>query len=132
MKIVLDTNVLISGIFWRGLPFKILENWMNEEFQVLASAEIVDEYSRVLQIIAKRKKRSDLVDLWAMFIVQNVNLIKPRCVVKVCRDPNDDMFINCALSGEADCIVSGDNDLLSLKEEIPVDVITPKEFLNRF
>jgi len=50
MKIVLDTNVLISGIFWKGAPSKILELWTKDKIQIVVNKKILDEYFRILQI----------------------------------------------------------------------------------
>lgn len=63
VKIVLDTNVLVSGIFWSGVPFKILEYWMQNKFELVISREILNEYQRSLIKISKGKNDS-LVDHW--------------------------------------------------------------------
>ena len=57
MKIVLDTNVMISGIFWTGVPSAILSHWIKDQFELLLSDEIYDEYKRTLFRISKRGKR---------------------------------------------------------------------------
>ena len=68
MKVVLDTNILASGIFWGGLPLKVLELWDQKKFEVLASEKILDEYLKSIQRIAQSIDRSDLYDQWSLVI----------------------------------------------------------------
>ncbi len=67
MRVVLDTNILVSGIFWGGIPNKILESWVSEKFELLLSEDILNEYERVLFKISKGKK-DQLVNHWLLFI----------------------------------------------------------------
>ena len=132
MRVVLDTNILISGIFWKGTPATILERWVNGEFEVLVSEPILTEYSRVLQEFERKKKGSDgLSRSWILFVAQNATLIEAKKRVKVCRDPNDDMFLECALAGRAKLIVSGDRDLLDVEEFMGVEILEARAFLAR-
>ncbi len=131
MKIVLDTNVLISGIFWGGSPMELLELWAKEKFEVVVSPLILDEYERVLNEM-ERKRPSGLTDEWQGFIVRNSILIRPEGTFRLCRDPNDDKFLHCAVSAGAKFLVSGDKDLLILKRVSETDILTPKAFLRAF
>jgi len=121
VRIVLDTNVIVSGVFWRGKPFAILRAWAQGRLSVVGSPEILWEYERVLLEVAKHKVTADL-DHWLTFLQDRIELIQPGREVKLCRDPNDDMFLSCAVAAHAVCIVSGDDDLLVLKavEGIPI------------
>ncbi len=69
MQVVLDTNVLISGIFWGGSPMDLLELWAKEKIEVVVSPLILDEYERVLNEM-ERKRPSGLTDEWQGFIVR--------------------------------------------------------------
>ena len=129
MKIVLDTNVLISGIFWKGAPHKILELWIHGHAQIFASRKIFEEYSAVLRRIDQSQV---LAKKWQRFIVENITIIAVKEVLQLCRDPHDDMFINCALAANASYIVSGDQDLLVLKKVSKIKIVTPAEFLKIF
>ncbi|MFA6568517.1 MAG: putative toxin-antitoxin system toxin component, PIN family, partial [Victivallales bacterium] len=115
MRVVIDTNVLVSGIFWRGKPFQILNFWSNGSIEVVASAEILEEYTRVLREIGRRYGRSDLAESWNGFIFQNVRIVEAKAQFKKCRDPFDNKFIDCAISSDAEIIISGDDDLISLE-----------------
>jgi putative PIN family toxin of toxin-antitoxin system len=89
MKIVLDTNVLASGIFWGGIPQKVLEHWGREEFQVLASELILEEYLRNIQKLALKLKRPDLFSSWALILPTKIALVSVRKNFKLCRDPKE-------------------------------------------
>jgi len=126
MKIVLDTNVLVSGIYWGGLPHKILDHWINNHIDVIVTKDILDEYARVIRKIGGD---SLISEKWIVFIVENSILIQEKNIVKICRDPFDDMFINCAIAGNARYIVSGDKDLLSIKQFDKIQIVRVSEFL---
>lgn len=121
MRVVLDTNVIVSGVFWSGKPLAILRAWAQGRLSVMGSPEILWEYERVLLEVAKHKLTSDLAH-WLTFLQGRIELTQPEREIKLCRDPNDDMFLSCAVATHAICIVSGDNDLLVLKavEGIPI------------
>jgi hypothetical protein len=127
VRIVLDTNVLISGIFWSGTPSKILVSWINDKYKVLTTQPILEEYSNVLSRVSKGKKDS-LVNAWTLFIVENGIVVNVRKKFKLSEDPDDDKFIDCAVSGSADFIVSGDDHLLNLKSILNVKIIKPNNF----
>jgi len=127
MKIVLDTNVLVSGIFWGGVPEKILELAMSGEVEIYATEEILNEYFRIIERIGKKDK--DLCSQWKMLLIQIVKIVEPVKRMKLCRDPKDDMFLECAVSSGSEYIVSGDDDLLSLKMVDDVRIVTAKRYL---
>ena len=127
MKIVLDTNVLVSGIFWGGVPEKILELAISGDVEIYATEEILNEYFRIIEKIGKKDK--DLCSQWKMLLIQIVKIVEPIKKIKICRDPKDDMFLECAVSSKSKYIVSGDDDLLSLKEVNEIQIITAKKYL---
>lgn len=129
MRIVLDTNVLISGIFWSGTPSKILDLWVNDKFQLLTTQPILEEYNNTLNRISKGKK-DNLVNAWMLFIVENSVVVNIKKKFKLSADPDDDKFIDCAVSGNADFIVSGDAHLLDLKSVLNVKIIKPNIFFD--
>lgn len=75
MKVVLDTNVLASGIFWGGAPLKILTLWKQEKIQVLASEAILDEYLKTIKRISQKIDRADLYRAWALTLPSRVKLV---------------------------------------------------------
>ena len=129
MKVVLDTNVLVSGIFWGGLPEKILLMAIEDKIDVYATEEILSEYFRIIDKIGKKDK--ELCSQWKMLLVQLVKIVEPIKKIKICRDPKDDMFLECAVSCGAKYLISGDDDLLSIKEINKTQIITTKDYLNK-
>jgi putative PIN family toxin of toxin-antitoxin system len=130
MKIVVDTNVMVSGVFWGGNPFKILEHWIRGNITILVSTPILDEYVRVISSIGY--KRPELSKNWIDLISTNTTIVDVRISLALSRDPDDNKFLECAISGNADCIVSGDDDLLVLKKIHGIPIITPKGVLEKF
>lgn len=128
VKIVLDTNVLVSGIFWGGVPEKILEQAIVGEIQLYATESILDEYFRIIDKIGKKDK--DLASQWKMLLVKIIKVIRADVKIEICRDPKDNMFLECAVASRAKYIVSGDDDLISLVSIEKTLIITAKEYLN--
>lgn len=132
MRIVIDTNVLISGIFWGGVPFEILDLWARNKITLLTSQAILSEYARVLQEYGLKRNRTDLTEGWLHFIVQYSHIIHTHRKFHVCRDTEDNMFLDCAVEGSAQYIVSGDKDLLTLQNFMGVNIVTPMKFTKIF
>ena len=131
MRIVLDTNILISGVFFRGKERNLLEIWFSGKFDVICTEEIFEEYSEVLTRFTEKSgasKRQKITDI----IAKNCLFIKNVYNGKYSRDPDDNIFINCAISGAAEYIVSGDKDLLVLKKIGGLEIITAANFLKSF
>jgi len=132
LKIVLDTNVFYSGIFFSGAPFQILQAWRDSNIKLVISQEIFDEYLRVGNKLAEQFPGIDiepfinLVESNAEF-VHSANLPNP-----ICSDPDDDKFIACALAGNAKIIVSGDKHLLKVSGYRQIEVIKPRSFFDRY
>ena len=130
MKVVLDTNVLISGIYFGGLPGKILEAWGARRFQLLVSTEILQEYLNVAERLADRYAGVEYESILGL-IIQNAELVQPSDLPEpVSTDPDDDKFLACALAGDSTTIVSGDNDLLNVSGYCGITVLTPKAFVS--
>ena len=127
MRVVLDTNVFISGIFWKGYPYTVLELWAEKKLTVLVTPEIVQEYYGLLQ---RMDPASTIAKQWMMFIVEHTAVVASSHEIRICRDPFDDMFINCAVVGKAKYIISGDKDLLSLKRVFGIPIVKPRQFLS--
>ena len=130
MRIILDTNVLVSGIFWGGAPLKILDHWVSGNLDIVISPEILDEYVRVINELGG--KQPSLAAQWVDLLTTYPVIIKKRVSLSLSRDPDDDKFLECAVSGSADCIVSGDDDLLALKHIHTIPILKPAAFISRF
>jgi hypothetical protein len=131
MRVVIDTNVLLSAVLGGTLK-AILDHWQNERFVLVVTDEIVREYLDVLQR-PKFGLRGDVIDNIATFIFQFAEFVVPIEHVQVVKsDPKDNKFLDAALVGDVEYLVSGDKHLLNLKEYAGVPIITPREFLKRF
>lgn len=128
-KVVLDTNVLVSGVVWGGLPFSVIESALTGAVQLVTSAEIVEEYNRVLRKLLHLN--STVAEKWITEISKIIEIIEPKVSIHDCRDPDDNKFLECAVSAEVYCIISGDKDLLSLRPYEPVRILTVKEFIGQ-
>ncbi len=131
MRLVLDTNTLISGLLWQGTPGKLIDAAYNDQVTLYTSVPLLGE----LQGVLYRKKFSHQLnkrglaaeDFFEGYTTLASMVIPAKIDPVVVRDPDDDHVIACALAAQADLIVSGDSDLLTLKEYqgIPiVDAVT--------
>jgi putative PIN family toxin of toxin-antitoxin system len=131
MKVVLDTNVLISGIFFSGPPSRILAAWAEGGFELVASVEILTEYRRVAERLQRRFSSVDINAILDL-VTREARFVEPAPVpVSACDDPDDLKFLACALSGGARFIVTGDRALLRASAFRGLEVVTPREFLQR-
>ncbi len=113
MRIVLDTNVVISALLWRGPPY-----------QLLTTLRAHPAATRRLAAIGKTP-RAVLADY-----LEAIELVEPIESPRVARDPDDDQVLAAALSARADVIVSGDADLLTLGSFQNIRILSPRQALS--
>ena len=131
MRIVVDTNVLISGVFFGGFPQKILSASVEGRIRACASMEILNEYQEIIQEMVQRKRGH--IDISILNpLIQSMEIIEPVSQIEICRDPDDDKFINCARDAHAMYIVSGDKDLLVIQKFENISIVTAKDFCERY
>jgi putative PIN family toxin of toxin-antitoxin system len=131
MNIVLDTNVFVSGIFWTGPPSQVLSLWEQRKIILCLTPNILKEYQRVAHSLNKKYSAIDLEPI--LELLQIYALFYPDCALPspVCRDPDDDKFIACAITAKAKIIISGDDDLLCLGNYEDIEILKPQIFLAR-
>jgi putative PIN family toxin of toxin-antitoxin system len=132
LRIVLDTNVLISGIFFTGPPNKILRAWKERKLQVVFSPDIYFEYLRVAELISSKYPNIEISEILNLMAVHAEIIQSSTLPDQVCEDPDDDKFIACALSGKVDFIISGDKKLLQLSEYEGIRILKPRTFCEEF
>jgi putative PIN family toxin of toxin-antitoxin system len=132
VKVVLDTNVFVSGIFFGGPPHKILEAWRDGKIQFLLSPAIMDEYQRVLRELAVQFPEIKVEALIDFMIVHSEIILPPSLPPIIQEDPSDDKFLECAVAGGATCIVTGDKHLLKLLKFRGISVLKPREFVEDY
>ena len=132
MKVILDTNVFVSGIFFSGPPYQILRAWRDDIIQLIVSPEILDEYRRVGEILAEEHPNISLSP-WIELVVQQASIFSaPSLPQPVCDDPDDDKFLACALASRSRIIISGDKHLLNVSGYKEIEVLKPRSFLEKY
>jgi putative PIN family toxin of toxin-antitoxin system len=132
VRVILDTNVFISGVFFSGAPYRILEAWRDGKLQLVASQEILEEYQRVGETLAEQFPGVNLqpiIDLVTTNAEVFPNQVLPE---SLCEDPDDDKFIACALAGRCRVIVSGDRHLLKVSGFRGLTVMSPRRFIDEY
>ena len=136
MKIVLDTNILVSGTFWSGEAFQILQLVELKKAECFTSKEILEEYYRVLEsseIVEKTEEKKLAVKATALKAIELSKIVEPKTKLnEIKEDPDDNKILECALEAKADYIITYDEKhLLRRKEFAGIKIITPKEFLKK-
>ena len=130
MRIVLDTNFLISAMQWDySVSHKLLEKLIRDNAEMFITKEILEEFSEVLRrdFLYSEEETNNLIEIIIQFLVL-VNPSKKINIVK--EDPDDNKVIECAIESEAEFIISYDKHLLKLKEYNGIKIITPDDFFD--
>lgn len=130
MRVVLDTNVLISGVIATGTPHKVLVAGYSGEYQIVVSVPTLSEFRETLQKYPDRfgldeeeiQEEVETLRYYAEFVEPD------ESYRVVDADPDDDKFFEAAVAGHADYIVSGDQHLLDVGSFREIEVVTPREF----
>jgi putative PIN family toxin of toxin-antitoxin system len=129
MKVVLDTNIFISGIHWSGPCGGILDSLFDEKFELVISEEIIEEIVKTLKDF-KITLSDDRILHWASLLGSKSFLVRPEKKLDIVKDdPDDNKFIEAAVEGGADYIVSQDKHLLNIKEYGGIQILRPEDFL---
>ena len=126
MRIVLDTNVLIASLISRGKCYALVENSLKVH-EIISSKFILDELAEKLQKKFKYKTE-DINEALSIFCSKMEIVIPSPLEQQVCRDIDDDWILATALAGKAQCIVTGDKDLLAIARFENIDIIAPVDF----
>lgn len=129
IRAVLDTNVYISGILFGGNPKKLIERAVEGKLQIYITSEIITEIRDVLS-----RDKFGFSPEYIQSIIGEIEAISVFVIPKkkhtvVNRDIDDNIIIDCAVEGRVDYIITGDSDLLSLKQYKNIIIINPAEFL---
>lgn len=134
MKIVLDTNVLISAIFWKGKPHEILTLAEKGIFRIASSNAILEELFGVLERPKFKpylqQAQATMPDIQEKVLSLVEIFVSPNEVSVIQDDPSDNRILECALASRAFCIVSGDLHLVHLKQFREIPILTPSQFLS--
>ncbi|HLD72821.1 MAG TPA: putative toxin-antitoxin system toxin component, PIN family [Candidatus Nanoarchaeia archaeon] len=129
-RIVLDTNVFLSGIFWEGnYCSQIITAWRAGRLTLICSIEIVQELVEVLRDF-KIEMPEEVINEWKNVIIENAVMVIPTEKVGiVVNDFSDNKFFEAAIAGKADYIISQDKHILKIREYKRIKTISPEEFM---
>jgi len=132
MKVVFDTNVVVSACFWRGAPFDSLTLWGQGVVMAAVSPPLLAEYAETLQELRLDYPDRECVD-WVTALLDAAELVFPvDRATGATPDPFDEMVLECAIAAGADLIVSGDKKhILPLGSYRDIPIVNPAEFLRR-
>jgi putative PIN family toxin of toxin-antitoxin system len=134
MKVVLDANIYVSALISAlGNPRKIFNRWEQDDFEVLITPDIVREIGRVLKyprIIKRHKKDETQIEQYLKLLITQATIVDIKETLDVVKsDEADNRYIECAVFGKADYIVTGDNHLLTVGEYRGIVILPPAAFV---
>jgi uncharacterized protein len=132
VKVILDTNIIISAIFFGGLPRLIVEAWEDGRYKLIISQKIYKEYVRIAEGLVNRHPELSPPPILD-FIAKNASFVEaPRFKKQDCEDPDDDIFLEAAVASGAKIIVSGDKLLLACDGYQGVNVMKARDFVENY
>ena len=130
--VVMDTGVLVAGLYWRNEAHQCLQAWQQGAFYLVVSDAIFDEYQRVAWRVKEKERLAGDPEPLLRLIHERALWVIPEPLAKqVCRDPKDDKFIEVALAARARLLLARDTDLTDLEKPFGVEIVTPRQFLRR-
>ncbi|MBI2612018.1 putative toxin-antitoxin system toxin component, PIN family [Candidatus Gottesmanbacteria bacterium] len=132
VRVVIDTNIWISAIFFGGKLAQILEAWKEEKFTAVFSQRIFLELENKLIYWGKKLDEEKKVAEYLLAINKNASFVYPQKKFNICRDPKDNMLLEAADTANVKYLVSGDKDLLTIKKLGKTEIISPRKFLDTF
>ena len=130
IKVVLDTNVFISALFWKGAPYQIFKRILEGAILNFVSPQILAEIKE--RLLDKFKLPPEKVKEFLEIIVFNSQLVYPKKKLNIVKkDPKDNKILECTLEAKASFVISGDGHLLEIKKYKGIKIVSPKEFLSK-
>ncbi|MBO3767773.1 MAG: putative toxin-antitoxin system toxin component, PIN family [Candidatus Brockarchaeota archaeon] len=129
LKVVLDTNILVSAWLWEGNESKIVEMIENGLVVGYTSPQLIQEFEKVMNYPKFRLSEEEIANAIGYYQII-LRTIEPKIVVNIIRnDPADNRVLDCALSAKANAIITGDKHLLALEKFKNIRIVTSTEFL---
>ena len=132
MRIVLDTNVFISGIFFGGPPSDILKSWRQSKIRIVLTEQILEEYQRVGKELSAKYPSISIESIIELFTIFGEVVETKGISVSICEDPDDNKFIECAIASQSKLVISGDKHLLKISGYKGIEVLKPREFVDNY
>lgn len=135
MRVVLDTNIVVSALLWGGLPYRLIEAASAGTIDLYSSPALIAELAEILDrshIAKKMAEQGTSADEVLTLYGRLARIVSPTDVPRVVlSDPDDDHVIACAVLAGAQLVVSGDSDVLALRRHQNIDIVTPADALRR-
>lgn len=129
-KVVIDTNVIVSALLFKGDSNKIIALYQERKIIFLISKDILQEYIKVLSYPKFNLNQEEIKYLIKEEILSFTNPVKVTTNLNIIKDdPDDNKFLECAVAGKADFIISGDNHLLNIEEYEKIKILKTASFL---
>ena len=133
MRVVIDTNVMVSALLFEGVTSQLVLLWQKGAVTLLLSGEILQEYLRVLAYPKFQLAENEIRGLIEGEVLPFAEIVHPTGRLRIVKnDPSDDKFLECAVSGRAMVLLSGDKNVLALKRFRKVEILSPTQFLSKF
>jgi len=130
MKIVLDSNIFVSSFYWAGNPRKVFDRVTNGLDELYITDEILEEINSVMSRKKFDTSINEIKEYVKIIESYSIKLSLKKISEKISRDENDNKILQCGFDGNVDFIITGDNDLLVLKEYKKIKILKPKEYLD--
>jgi len=126
LRVLFDTNVLIAAFISEGVCAKLMRRARKRQFSLVSSRVILEEFQDVLirKFSATRRESQEALQV----VIEAVEAVTQSEQAMTGRDPEDDRILGCALAGKVDYLVTGDEDLLVMKQFKAIRIITPRDF----
>lgn len=131
LRVVFDTNVLVSALGFGGTPLEALLRAFEDDVQLVAAPETLAELNRVMQYDRLPFTEGEREQYLRILRTEAKLVTESPDVAVVDQDPDDDMFLACAVGGNCQYVVSGDEHLLALESFRDVEIVSPASFLGR-
>ncbi len=134
MKVVLDTNTIVSGVGWDGPPRRVILALRDGRHHLVISPDLLAELTRVLSYPKLRPLAAHpLLRVVLEWLHQPEHIVIPKERLSVVRaDPQDNLVLEAAVAGRADTVVSGDRDLLALRKFQDIPIVTARQFATKY
>ena len=130
-RVVVDTGVLVAGIYWRSEPHRVLRAWLRGAFTLVVTEEIWAEYLDVAWRVKLKQGLAASPEAWLRLVQLRADWVEPaELQAQVGRDPKEQCFFRAALGGNATVIVARDPHFTDMERPLGIMILTPRQFLN--
>ena len=132
MRVIIDTNVFVAGVYFTGPPYRILDSWRSGKIKLVISDSIFEEYKRIGRVLATDYPGVDFEPFLSLALNESDIVLDRELEEQVCSDPDDDKFISCALESGCKIIVTGDKQLKKISGYKGIEIVSPRIFVDKY